>query len=100
MPQFDRAAGKSSITSSARGDAYMREHVTDPMAVEEVASKVGLSRGHFFALFKEQLNTTPQVFWSAVRVEEAVRLLVQQEAPLTSVALDLGFSTPGNFSRS
>ena len=79
--------------------AYMREHVHEPMAVEEVASRVNLSRGHFFALFKDQLNTTPQVFWSAVRVEEAVRRLVQQEEPLTSVALDLGFSTPGNFSR-
>ena len=78
---------------------YMREHVGDPMAVEEVASRVGLSRGHFFSLFRDQLNTTPQVFWSAVRVEEAVRRLVQQEEPLTSVALDLGFSTPGNFSR-
>ena len=79
--------------------AYMREHVGDPMAVEEVASRVGLSRGHFFSLFRDQLNTTPQVFWSAVRVEEAVRRLVQQEEPVTSVALDLGFSTPGNFSR-
>lgn len=79
--------------------AYMREHVAEPAAVEDVASHVGLSRGHFFALFKDQLNTTPQVFWSAVRVEEAVRRLVQQEEPLTSVALDLGFSSPGNFSR-
>jgi transcriptional regulator GlxA family with amidase domain len=79
--------------------AYMREHVSEPIAVEDVANLVGLSRGHFFSLFRDQLNTTPQVFWSAVRVEEAVRLLVQQEEPLTSVALDLGFSTPGNFSR-
>lgn len=79
--------------------AYMREHVSEPIAVEDMATRVGLSRGHFFALFKDQLNTTPQVFWSAVRVEEAVRRLVQQGEPLTSVALDLGFSTPGNFSR-
>jgi AraC-like DNA-binding protein len=79
--------------------AYMHEHAHEPITAEEVASRVGLSRGHFFALFRDQLNTTPQVFWSAVRVEEAVRLLVHQEQPLTSVALDLGFSTPGNFSR-
>ena len=79
--------------------AYMREHVSEPMAVEDVASRVGLSRGHFFSLFRDQLNTTPQVFWSAIRVEEAVRRLVQQEESLTAVALDLGFSTPGNFSR-
>jgi AraC-like DNA-binding protein len=79
--------------------AYMREHVADPIAVEDVAGKVGLSRAHFFSLFRDQLNTTPQVFWSAVRVEEAIRLLVRQDDPLTSVALDLGFSSPGNFSR-
>jgi AraC-like DNA-binding protein len=79
--------------------AYMREHVNEPLVVEDIASKVRLSRGHLFALFRQQLNTTPQVFWSAVRVEEAVRRLVQQDASLTAVALDLGFSTPGNFSR-
>jgi len=78
---------------------YMRQHVSDATTAEEIAARVGLSRGHFFALFRDQLNTTPQVFLSAVRVEEAVRRLVQQEEPLTSVALDLGFSTPGNFSR-
>jgi len=78
---------------------YMREHVGDPVVVDEVAGKVGLSRAHFFALFRDQLNTTPQVFWSAVKVEEAIRRLVQKADPLTSVALDLGFSTPGNFSR-
>jgi AraC-like DNA-binding protein len=78
---------------------YMREHVGDPVVVDEVAGKVGLSRAHFFTLFRDQLNTTPQVFWSAVKVEEAIRRLMQRADPLTSVALDLGFSTPGNFSR-
>lgn len=79
--------------------AYMREHVADPIAVEDVAGKVGLSRAHFFSLFRDQLSTTPQVFWSAVRVEEAIRMLALRDEPLTSVAMELGFSTPGNFSR-
>lgn len=78
---------------------YMREHVAEPLAVEDIAGRVGLSRAHFFSLFRDQLNTTPQVFWSAVRVEEAIRRLVQRDEPLTSVAIDLGFSSPGNFSR-
>lgn len=78
---------------------YMRDNITDTGSVDEVARKVGLSRGHFFALFREQLNTTPQVFWSAVRVEEAVRRLAAQKEPVTHVAVELGFSTPGNFSR-
>lgn len=79
--------------------AYMREHVGEPIAVDDVAGKVGVSRAHFYTLFRDQLNTTPQVFWSAVRVEEAVGLLARRSEPLTSVALELGFSSPGNFSR-
>lgn len=79
--------------------AYMRAHVAEPISVEDVAGKVGLSRAHFFSLFRDQLSTTPQVFWSAVRVEEVVRRLTMREEPLTSVAMELGFSSPGNFSR-
>lgn len=79
--------------------ALMRQQVSEPSGVDEIASRVGLSRAHFFTLFKDQLNTTPQVFWSAIRVEEAMRRLISQEESLTSVALDLGFSAPSNFSR-
>jgi AraC-like DNA-binding protein len=79
--------------------ALMREYVGGGITLDEIISKVGLSRAHFFSLFKEQLHTTPQVFWSAVRVEEAMRRLINQGESLTDVALDLGFSAPSNFSR-
>lgn len=78
--------------------AHMREHVAEITTIDEIAAKVGLSRAHFFALFRDQLNTTPQVFWSGVRVEEAMRRVAEGGA-LTEVAMDLGFSAPGNFSR-
>jgi AraC-like DNA-binding protein len=77
----------------------MRTHVSEKFAVDEIASRAGLSRAHLFTLFRDQLNTTPQVFWSAIRVEEAMRRLVRERVSLTSVALDLGFSAPSNFSR-
>ena len=79
--------------------AHMRAHAAGPISVEDMAGRVGLSRAHFFAMFRDQLNTTPQVFWSAVRVEEVVRRLMCRDEPLTSVASELGFSSPGNFSR-
>lgn len=78
--------------------AHMRDHVGKKSGVDEIAAQVGLSRAHFFTLFREQLNTTPHVFWSGVRIEEAMRRVSQGEV-LTEVALDLGFTAPGNFSR-
>jgi AraC-like DNA-binding protein len=77
---------------------HMREHVAQKVSVDDVAARVGLSRASVFALFRDQLKTTPQVFHSAVRVEEAMRRVGEGES-LTAVALELGFSAPGNFSR-
>lgn len=77
----------------------MRENVCERLCFDEVARNVGLSRPHFFALFKEQTNLTPNVYWNTLRMEEAVRQLQWSKEPLISVACNLGFTTQGNFSR-
>jgi AraC-like DNA-binding protein len=79
--------------------AHMRENIANPTVAEEVAEVVGLSRSRFFELFHDQLGTTPNVYWNAVRVEEAEKKLREDRDNMTTVAMDLGFSTPGNFSR-
>ncbi len=77
----------------------MKTHVTDRICFDEVARAVGLSRPHFFALFKEQMNVTPNIFWNMLRMEEALRHVQDSEDRLTEIACDLGFTTQGNFSR-
>jgi transcriptional regulator GlxA family with amidase domain len=57
----------------------MREHASEATPAEDVAARVGLSRGPLLRLVPDQLNTTPQVILSAVRVEELFRRLVEQE---------------------
>jgi len=79
--------------------AHMQDNLANPQVVEEVAEVVGLSRSRFFQLFNRQLGTSPLVFWNAMRVEEALTRLNAREENMTSMAMDLGFSTPGNFSR-
>ncbi|WP_319518452.1 AraC family transcriptional regulator [uncultured Martelella sp.] len=77
----------------------MNENVTKRIRFDEVARDVGLSRPHFFALFKEQMNVTPNVFWNMLLMEEALRHVQCSEDRLTEIALDLGFTSQGNFSR-
>ena len=79
--------------------ALMRANVCERISLDEVARNVGLSRPHFFALFKEQTKLTPNVYWNTLRMEEALRQLQWSEEPLVSVACNLGFNSPGNFSR-
>jgi AraC-like DNA-binding protein len=77
----------------------MREKVAERISFEEVAKSVGMSRPHFFALFKEQTRLTPNVYWNTLRMEEALRQLQADKEPLTAVASNLGFTTQGNFTR-
>ncbi|MER8429767.1 helix-turn-helix domain-containing protein [Mesorhizobium caraganae] len=53
----------------------MKANVCERISFDDVARSVGLSRPHFFALFKEQTNLTPNVYWNTLRMEEAVRQL-------------------------
>ncbi len=79
--------------------AHMRSQLGQPVVAERVAEVVGLSRSRFFELFHDQLKTSPQVYWNSMRVEEAVKRLGLKKESLTHLSMDLGFSTPGNFSR-
>lgn len=77
----------------------MKGNVCERMSLDDVAREVGLSRPHFFALFKEQTSLTPNVYWNTLRMDEALRQLRSTQEPLISVACQLGFTTAGNFSR-
>jgi AraC-like DNA-binding protein len=77
----------------------MRANVSGRMNFDRLARNVGLSRPHFFALFKEQMNLTPNVYWNTLRMEEALRQVEADGEPLTAVACNLGFSTQSNFTR-
>ena len=77
----------------------MKANVRERICFDEVARNVGLSRPHFFALFKEQTSLTPNVYWNTLRMQEALRQLQWSRESLTSVAWNLGFTTQGNFTR-
>ncbi|MDX3924221.1 MAG: helix-turn-helix domain-containing protein [Shinella sp.] len=79
--------------------ALMEANVGERLCLDQVARSVGLSRPHFFALFKEHMNVTPNVYWNTLRIAEAVRCLQSSDESMTAVACNLGFTSQGNFSR-
>lgn len=99
-PRRVRAAGHDGIDLRVlKAIELMRANVRERICFDEVARSVGLSRPHFFALFKEQTSLTPNVYWNTLRMQEALRQLQWSREPLTSVAWNLGFTTQGNFTR-
>jgi AraC family transcriptional regulator len=66
---------------------------------DAIAQSVGLSRPHFFHLFRKQTGMTPVTFSSMLRMESSIRSVARAEMPLHDIALNLGFDSPGNFTR-
>ena len=79
--------------------ALMEANVSGRLGLSEVARSVGLSRPHFFTLFKDQMSLTPNVYWNTLRMEEALRQIEASDESLTAVACNLGFTTQANFTR-
>jgi AraC-like DNA-binding protein len=70
---------------------------TTPSATE-VAGTVGLSRSRFFEQFKQCIGVSPQQYVDWARMTLARRLLATDRS-VAQVAGELGFATPGSFSR-
>lgn len=77
----------------------MNNHVRDVLSLDEIARAAGLSRPHFYRLFRENLGVTPNVYMNMLRMEYAIERLVFSDQPVTSIALELGFASQASFTR-
>lgn len=82
-----------------RAMAYMHENVGNLLDFSEVARAAGLSRPHFFELFRAHTSLTPNQYLNMVRMEHAYRELSQSKHSICEVAANLGFSAQSNFTR-
>lgn len=82
-----------------RAVVHLRENVGAEVDMDALARCCGLSRAHFFHLFRRATSLTPNVYANVMRVEAAIRALTRSDSPLADIAYDLGFSAPGHFTR-
>lgn len=96
-----RGAGRWAVSDFRvrRAMAFMRESVGESFIFEDVARAAGLSRPHFFALFKEQTSLTPNLFYNALRMEAAYEALRRADRPFADISSDLGFAAQSHFTR-
>ncbi|MFM0718267.1 AraC family transcriptional regulator [Paraburkholderia strydomiana] len=66
---------------------------------DEIARSIGLSRPHFFHLFRKQIGMTPATFGSMLRMEASIDSLAATGTAIHDIARHLGFDSPGNFTR-
>jgi AraC-like DNA-binding protein len=77
----------------------MREAVTRPLSIEEMAQSAGMGASSFHQHFKTLTSMTPLQYHKQLRLLEARRLMVAEAANVTSAAFRVGYESPSQFSR-
>jgi AraC-like DNA-binding protein len=65
--------------------------------LDALARDVGLSRPHFFKLFRENTGVTPALYANTKRIERALDRLVGSQASITDIGFELGFASQSHF---
>ncbi|TCT09917.1 AraC family transcriptional regulator [Tepidamorphus gemmatus] len=77
----------------------LQDRLGEPLQLDMVAREAGLSRPHFYKLFRSQVGVTPNVYLNALRMEQAIDRLTASHEAVSDIGLDLGFSSQASFSR-
>jgi AraC-like DNA-binding protein len=96
--EYERTAFHLRYPSSEREQllqhvrAVVSGSLRQPLGVEELAKRYGMSRSHFSHYFKSMTGTTPARFIIQVRLDEAIHLLLHTPRTLEEVANETGFA--------
>ncbi|MCQ4313588.1 AraC family transcriptional regulator [Pseudomonas stutzeri] len=79
---------------------YLQTHLDDPQCIANAARAGGLSRAHFFTLFRQDTGMTPMLMLNDARMRQAFSWLEHERTgTLGKLAENLGFSEQGHFTR-
>jgi signal transduction histidine kinase/AraC-like DNA-binding protein len=79
--------------------AYIHEHYAEPISRQDLAGHVALSEDYMTFCFRKELGVTPIAYLNRYRVHQAKQLLADPLKSVTEIALEVGFSDSGYFSR-
>lgn len=77
----------------------IRHSIDQPLSVGALAECAGMSRSSFHAHFKAVTGLTPGQYQKEIRLLEARRLVLETDKAISSVAFDVGYESPAQFSR-
>lgn len=101
-----RAAGEPCVAAPspdpsriARVLRRLEGRTAERASLDELADDAGMSRFHFLRTFTRVTGVTPHQWLVRARLREAAMRLATTSAPVTEIALDVGFDDLSNFIR-
>ena len=94
---LDGATANRSTFACANRCGFSTTGLAQGLELDNVARDAGLSRPHFFKLFRENTGVTPALYANTMRIERALDRLMGSQASVTDIGFELGFSSQSHF---
>jgi AraC family transcriptional regulator len=75
----------------------MRENLGEPLTIDDMARTAMFSKFHFSRMFRQVTGISPGRFLSALRIQEAKRLLSSTSLTVADISNRVGYSSVGTF---
>lgn len=83
----------------AAGVAWLKQHITQPIRMDELAREVHMSPSTMYFWFKAVTHMSPLQFQKHLRLQEARRLLLSETIDATTASQRVGYESASQFSR-
>ncbi|CAN7297179.1 helix-turn-helix domain-containing protein [Rhizobium sp. LjRoot30] len=83
----------------ARAQRLMQETIEEPLSIEELAGRCGISARELQYLFRKYLKASPKSYYLTFRLQRAKELLLYSPMSVGETGLACGFSSPGTYFR-
>ncbi len=93
------ASAGSQCRQIARAIDWLKGNFTQPLRIEDLASQVNMSTSTFHHHFREVTAMSPLQYQKWLRLNEARRLMLAENQDATTVAFQVGYESPSQFSR-
>jgi AraC family transcriptional regulator of arabinose operon len=90
---------KTAVERIRASIAHMKQHLTEPLAINRLAELACLSQSHYSAQFRAITGYAPKNYLVRLRVHRAAQLLDTTDLDIKTIARDSGFTDPFYFSR-
>ena len=79
--------------------AHIRQHLDEPLTLDQLAGVACLSPFHFHRIFSAHVGETVTGYVRRLRLERAAARIASTGDSITDTALDVGYDTPAAFAR-
>jgi AraC-like DNA-binding protein len=89
----------SRLANVSRVVQWIRDHAAEPLRIEDLARRAGLSVSAFHRSFRAVTGSSPLQFQKQLRLATARQLLAAQDTSVTQAAFAVGYESAAQFNR-